>query len=239
MPEAEIHHSDTDWRGKKIQRKKNNHGRPKGRVRERGEPETDGGKEIEGPRKEEQEEGSKMGVEVINAHTIALSLSLSHANFRISYFERHTHIQKETEIERDRKIETDRQRDRDRETETERHRQRERERERDTHTHIDTEGETKIGLLYKLLQSGVGGKAYDIIKSMYTNNMCSIRIGHKRTDFISNSQEWGVRQGCCLSPALVNIYINDQSWPPFWNSPQCLVSFSPTPRSNSCFMQMI
>ena len=64
-----------------------------------------------------------------------------------------------------------------------------------------------IGLLYKLLQSGVGGKAYDIIKSMYTNNMCSIKIGHKRTDFIS--QERGVRQGCCLSPALFNIYINE------------------------------
>ena len=64
-----------------------------------------------------------------------------------------------------------------------------------------------IGLLYKLLQSGVGGKAYDIIKSMYTNNMCGIKIGHKQTDFIS--QERGVREGCCLSPALFNIYINE------------------------------
>ena len=28
------------------------------------------------------------------------------------------------------------------------------------------------GLYYKLLQSGVGGKAYDIIKSMYSGNKC-------------------------------------------------------------------
>ena len=42
---------------------------------------------------------------------------------------------------------------------------------------------------------------------MYTNNMCGIKIGHKQTDFIS--QERGVREGCCLSPALFNIYINE------------------------------
>ena len=37
--------------------------------------------------------------------------------------------------------------------------------------------------------------------------MCGIKIGHKQTDFIS--QERGVRQGCCLSHALFNIYINE------------------------------
>ena len=37
------------------------------------------------------------------------------------------------------------------------------------------------GLFYKVIESGVGGKTYDIIKSMYTGNTCSIKIGKKIT----------------------------------------------------------
>jgi hypothetical protein len=36
------------------------------------------------------------------------------------------------------------------------------------------------GLLYKLMESGVGGKTYGI-KSMYTNNKCAVKIGKKHT----------------------------------------------------------
>ena len=60
------------------------------------------------------------------------------------------------------------------------------------------------GLYYKILQSGVGGKVYDIIKSIYLK--CGIKLGKKRTDFFT--QGHGVRQGCSLSPTLFNIYIN-------------------------------
>ena len=63
------------------------------------------------------------------------------------------------------------------------------------------------GLMYKLLESGIGGKTYDIIKSMYTNNKCAVKIGEKHTDFFPQSR--GVRQGCSLSPTLFNIYINE------------------------------
>ena len=62
------------------------------------------------------------------------------------------------------------------------------------------------GLLYKLMESGVGGKTYDIIKSMYTNNKCAVKIGKKHTNFFTQGR--GVRQGCSLSPTLFNIYIN-------------------------------
>ena len=60
--------------------------------------------------------------------------------------------------------------------------------------------------MFKLIESGVGGKTYDIIKSMYTNNKCAVKIGKKHTDFFPQSR--GVREGCSLSPTLFNIYIN-------------------------------
>ena len=63
------------------------------------------------------------------------------------------------------------------------------------------------GLLYKLMESGVGGKTYDIIKSMYTNNKCAVKIGKKHKHFFTQGR--GVRQGCSLSPTLFNIYINE------------------------------
>ena len=56
------------------------------------------------------------------------------------------------------------------------------------------------------MESGVGGKTYNIIKSMYTNNKCVVKIGKKNTHFFPQGHE--VRQGCSLSPTLFNIYIN-------------------------------
>ena len=35
------------------------------------------------------------------------------------------------------------------------------------------------GLLYKFMESSVGGKTYNIINSMYTNNKCAVKIGKK------------------------------------------------------------
>ena len=63
------------------------------------------------------------------------------------------------------------------------------------------------GLLLRLLESGVGGKTYDIIKTMYLNNKCAVKIDNSRTDFFPQSR--GVMQGNSLSPTLFNIYINE------------------------------
>ena len=57
-------------------------------------------------------------------------------------------------------------------------------------------------LLYKLMESCVEGKIYDIIKSMYTNKRCAVKIGIKHT-FLPTGP-WG-ETGMQLQP----IYINE------------------------------
>ena len=49
------------------------------------------------------------------------------------------------------------------------------------------------GLFYKLLKINVGGHFYNLIKSLYCNSTCAIRIGDKKTRSFSYSR--GVRQG--------------------------------------------
>lgn len=39
------------------------------------------------------------------------------------------------------------------------------------------------GLFYHILECGVGGKVYDLIKTMYLDNKSSIKIKDRRTDF--------------------------------------------------------
>ena len=62
-------------------------------------------------------------------------------------------------------------------------------------------------LLYKLLKYGITGRAYDIIKSMYGNSGYRIRVD----EYLSPRfvRDVAVKQGCCLKPALSNIFQND------------------------------
>ena len=63
------------------------------------------------------------------------------------------------------------------------------------------------GLLNKLLQLNVGGCFYSLIKSLYSNSSCTIKIGQNQTKSFQYAR--GVRQDCILSPLLFNLYIND------------------------------
>ena len=63
------------------------------------------------------------------------------------------------------------------------------------------------GLLFKLMESGMGGKSFDVIKSIYEKNKLAVKIGDKHTDFFP--QVRGVKQSCNLRPTLFNIYINE------------------------------
>ena len=63
------------------------------------------------------------------------------------------------------------------------------------------------GLLYKLLQYNLGGKFFSLIKSLYANSTCSVRLGSKKTRSFQYAR--GLHQGCFLSPLLFNLYLND------------------------------
>ena len=62
-------------------------------------------------------------------------------------------------------------------------------------------------LLQKLKKLGLGGKIFNVIKSMYSGDSARIKLGDKMTNPIKINQ--GVRQGCVLSPTLFNLFLCD------------------------------
>ena len=62
-------------------------------------------------------------------------------------------------------------------------------------------------LLKKLLNLGIDGNFFNIIKNIYTNDKICIKHEDKITDPIDVNL--GVKQGCILSPLLFNIFLSD------------------------------
>ena len=64
-------------------------------------------------------------------------------------------------------------------------------------------------LYYKLIKLGIGGNTLSIIKTMYDNANYTIKINNKLYGSIDSKTD--VKQGCCLSPLLSNLFQNDLS----------------------------
>ena len=62
-------------------------------------------------------------------------------------------------------------------------------------------------LLNKLQKNGVDGKFFDILKTIYSNDMTCIKIGNRYSSPFKPNK--GIRQGCVLSPLLFNIFLAD------------------------------
>ena len=62
------------------------------------------------------------------------------------------------------------------------------------------------GLFSQLERRNIRGNFLAIIKDMYKNSHCAVKIQNKITNFFK--YEKGVRKGCPLSPILFNIFIN-------------------------------
>ena len=63
------------------------------------------------------------------------------------------------------------------------------------------------GLFHKVASTGFVGKSLDLIKNIYKNTRCAVKVGNRITDFFYYTK--GVRQWCPLSPILFNIYVNE------------------------------
>jgi len=62
-------------------------------------------------------------------------------------------------------------------------------------------------LFYKLLQVGIEGKMYYIIKALYDQTESNVKVNNCFTEWFDTKS--GVRQGDSMSPTLFSIFVND------------------------------
>jgi hypothetical protein len=63
------------------------------------------------------------------------------------------------------------------------------------------------GLFYLLWKNGIQGKCWKLLRSLYSNVSNKVLFGEFESDWFD--QEFGLKQGCVLSPTLFSILMND------------------------------
>jgi hypothetical protein len=63
------------------------------------------------------------------------------------------------------------------------------------------------GLFYLLWKNGIQGKCWKLLRSLYSNVSNKVLFGEFESDW--SDQEFGLKQGCVLSPTLFSILMND------------------------------
>ena len=81
------------------------------------------------------------------------------------------------------------------------------ERKNDILVFVNFEKAFDKGLFKKLHNYGIQGKSLNLIFILYNKMRCATKVDNQMKDFFN--YEKGVRQGCPLSPLLLNLYIND------------------------------
>ena len=59
----------------------------------------------------------------------------------------------------------------------------------------------------KLTKLGLHGRVLSVLKSLYTNVQCCVKVNGTCTEYFESN--CGLKQGCLLSPLLFSLYIND------------------------------
>ncbi len=91
------------------------------------------------------------------------------------------------------------------------------------------------GMFMKILENGLGGNFFNIIKSMYKETKSYIRCENLNSDsFICNT---GIKQGCNLSCLLFALYLNDLE--DFMNDNNCVGVDIPDLNSGSLLLKML
>jgi exonuclease III len=65
----------------------------------------------------------------------------------------------------------------------------------------------RAGLFHKLLENGIGGKLYSMVKDMYSKSKACVKLPSGLTEYFDTNV--GVKQGCVISPTLFNLFLND------------------------------
>jgi hypothetical protein len=63
------------------------------------------------------------------------------------------------------------------------------------------------GLFYLLWKNGIQGKCWKLLRSLYSNVSNKVLFGEFESDWFDH--EFGLKQGCVLSPTLFSILMND------------------------------